>query len=52
MFSPSDMKELRTDVQINDPEVSYASEIRNPRSNKIVNYPLIQSPDFFFPLGI
>ena len=48
-FKPQDMKELRDDVKMHDPDTMLASELENPRTGEIVNFPIILAPDFFFP---
>ena len=51
-FSTRDMMEIRKDVLLNDAETSYSTEIENPKTSEKVFFPLLTSPDFFFPTGI
>ena len=48
-FSPTDMKELRADIEIYDPAVDVYSEIEHPTNGGKIYYPVMASTDFFFP---
>lgn len=52
-FTTTDMREIRNDISKNDPEVVLISELGHPSDpNKLINYPIIASNDFFFPREI
>jgi hypothetical protein len=48
-FNGQDMKEIRDDVKLYDPETALITELENPKTGEIINYPIILAPDFFFP---
>lgn len=48
-FTPQDMKELRDDVKLYDPTFEGLMDIENPKTGNITKFPIILSPDFFFP---
>lgn len=49
LFSVNDMKELRSIVRAYDPEFTTETEVINPSTNEIVKYPILYTPNFFFP---
>jgi len=49
-FNAKDMQELRKDVTDNDPNLSLYSELEHPLTGKKISYPIIATPDFFYPL--
>lgn len=52
-FSPTDMKEIRKDIMDNDPLIELLTEIPSPLNpNQKIFYPILSSPDFFFPREI
>lgn len=51
-FTPLDMVDIRTDVEINDPQVDLITEIPHPRSKETIPYQIVATDDFFFPRGI
>lgn len=48
-FSAKDMKELRKDVSINDPQFEAISEVTCAQCGTVHKIPLIAQRDFFFP---
>ena len=51
-FSPLEMREIRADLQKHDPTLEIFSELEHPTSGQIVPFPIVGTPDFFFPRGI
>lgn len=51
-FSAQDMREIRKDVETLDPTLEIFTEIPNPKTGDTILYPILGSPDFFFPRGI
>jgi len=48
-FSSRDMSEIRTDVENNESILNIFSDIQNPITKRIIRFPILNSPDFFFP---
>jgi len=48
-FNSTDMRELRDDVKMYDPDTTLISELENPKNEAIEFFPIILAPDFFFP---
>lgn len=51
-FSPKDMIELRSVIKAVDPEFNAISELENPVTKETMNFPILNTPDFFFPTEI
>ena len=48
-FTPGDMREIRDDAKLYDPETMLTSELENPKTGEKIHFPVILAPDFFFP---
>lgn len=48
-FTKRDMIQLNTTVTQLDPAVAADTELENPKNNQIIKYPVLATPDFFFP---
>ncbi len=48
-YKAQDMKELRDDVKMYDPDTNLLSELEHPRTGELQAFPIILAPDFFFP---
>jgi len=51
-FTPQDMREIRNDVLEFDPAINLITELKHPQSKETIEYPIVASPDFFFPREI
>ena len=51
-FTPADMRDIRNDVEKNDPAIDLLTEIPHPKTKEIIQYPIVGSTDFFFPREI
>lgn len=48
-FSPKDMQEIRESVKINDPNFNPMMDIENPKTGRVIEFPIIAASDFFYP---
>jgi len=51
-FTPMDMMEIRNDVSDNDPGISLVSELTHPKTEEVLQYPIVGTSDFFYPREI
>lgn len=51
-FTPREMIEIRKDVEKNDTNLSLISDLEHPHTKQVIQYPIMGSPDFFFPREI
>lgn len=49
VFSSREMSEIRSDVEDNDNILNIYSDIQNPKTKNMIRFPILNSPDFFFP---
>lgn len=49
LFTRKEMAEMRKAVRSIDPVFTGTTELVHPRTNEVVNYPIIANPAFFFP---
>jgi len=52
IFSKMDMIEIHKAVQEIDPTYNFVSDIQNPKTKAIINFPIMFSPSFFFPVEV
>lgn len=51
-FTSLEMMEIRKDVEENDITTALVTELEHPTTGQILEYPLVGSPDFFYPREI
>jgi len=51
-FTPREMMDIRKDIDEMDPAIDLVTELEHPESGAVVPYPVVGSPDFFFPREI
>lgn len=51
-FNSKDMQEIRESVNLHDQSFNPLMDIENPKTGEVVNFPVIASPDFFYPREI
>lgn len=52
MFTKQDMSEIRKAVEEVDPTYEFSTFLENPKTGGGINYPLMSSNDFFYPVEI
>jgi hypothetical protein len=52
MFTKKEMIEIKKAVHEVDPPYSFTTQIENPKTGQILNYPIMAGQDFFYPVEI